>query len=272
MRFLLLCLLFFISKVSFSQVGIGTDNPSSSAALDIVSSDKGLIVPRMDTAMRNAITSPATGLLIYDTTLNNFCYYNGTVWVCLETNESEDVGMITSFETSSVPSGWLVLDGSAVLVSNYPSLASIYPSWVSGAMINLPDYRGLHMRGSGINADGVTGGILEATNDYTTAIPSGGFTTNTTGSHSHTANNTNSVSHNHFYLDYSSGVANSVESSNFSVFDNAFGTSRFTGTAGSHNHSFTLSTDGSHKHISVTGGDPITNPHYISVVWAVKAL
>lgn len=47
------------------QVGIGTTSPAASAVLDIQSSsnDKGILIPRMTQAQRNAISSPATGLM-----------------------------------------------------------------------------------------------------------------------------------------------------------------------------------------------------------------
>lgn len=64
-----------------AQVGIGTTTPNASAALDITSTKSGLLIPRMTLAQRNAIASPANGLLIYQT--NNtpgFYYYNGSSW------------------------------------------------------------------------------------------------------------------------------------------------------------------------------------------------
>lgn len=54
--------LLFIVTISQAQVGIGTNNPNASAKLDISSTSKGLLPPRMTTADRDAITTPATGL------------------------------------------------------------------------------------------------------------------------------------------------------------------------------------------------------------------
>lgn len=61
-------------------VGIGTSIPDSKAILDVNSSSKGILVPRMTTTQRDAIISPTNGLLIYNTTTNQFNYYNGTAW------------------------------------------------------------------------------------------------------------------------------------------------------------------------------------------------
>jgi len=62
------------------NVGIGTTTPNATAQLDISSNSKGLLIPRMTSAQRIAIASPAAGLMVYETTSNNFWFYNGTAW------------------------------------------------------------------------------------------------------------------------------------------------------------------------------------------------
>ncbi len=68
-----------------AQGGVGINNPTphASALLDLTSSNKGLLTPRMTTALRTAIAAPATGLLVFDTTVGSFYYYNGTAWLML---------------------------------------------------------------------------------------------------------------------------------------------------------------------------------------------
>jgi hypothetical protein len=56
---------------------------NSSAILQAESTTKGFLPPRMTTTQKNAIASPATGLQIYDTTLNRPCFYDGTTWITL---------------------------------------------------------------------------------------------------------------------------------------------------------------------------------------------
>ena len=75
-------LFLFLGTALNAQVGINSDNssPNSSAMLDVKSTDKGMLVPRMSTAQRNAISSPATGLLVFDETTVGFWFYNGTTW------------------------------------------------------------------------------------------------------------------------------------------------------------------------------------------------
>jgi hypothetical protein len=62
-------------------VGIGTNTPNGSAILDLTATDKGMLVPRVTTIQRNAIVTPATGLLVYDTDYSQFWYFDGTIWV-----------------------------------------------------------------------------------------------------------------------------------------------------------------------------------------------
>jgi hypothetical protein len=94
-------LLFFILHTSWlatgvraqtGNVGIGTVSPDNSALLDLTSTSKGLLIPRMTEAQRIAIAAPATGLLVYETNtstaLSNpyggqaatFWFFNGTIW------------------------------------------------------------------------------------------------------------------------------------------------------------------------------------------------
>ena len=75
---------FFISaQVSAQNVGVGTNTPQASAILDVSSTDKGFLPPRMTTSQRNAISSKVAGLLIYNTTTSCVEMYNGGSWISL---------------------------------------------------------------------------------------------------------------------------------------------------------------------------------------------
>jgi hypothetical protein len=88
-KVLILVILIVISTNSvFSQSVAVTDNdlytPDPTAMLDVMSTDKGMLVPRMTTVERLVIGLPgvpATGLMVYDTDFNNFFYYNGLTWM-----------------------------------------------------------------------------------------------------------------------------------------------------------------------------------------------
>ena len=84
-----LLILIFCFVTSFAQIGVGTNSPSKSAVLDLTSTTKGLLTPRMTTLQRNAIASPALGLLVYNTDAASFNTYNGSTLGWL--NSSVDV-------------------------------------------------------------------------------------------------------------------------------------------------------------------------------------
>jgi hypothetical protein len=67
-------------KTNTDQVGIGDSVPDKSAALDISDTGKGLLVPRLSSKQRNAIKSPAKGLLVFDKDSSYFYYYDGKSW------------------------------------------------------------------------------------------------------------------------------------------------------------------------------------------------
>jgi len=64
-----------------TNLGIGTTNPNASALLDINSTSKGLLIPRMSTTQRNAIASPAVGLQIFNTDDQCIDMYDGSNWI-----------------------------------------------------------------------------------------------------------------------------------------------------------------------------------------------
>jgi hypothetical protein len=63
----LILLSFVISIQVYGQTGIGTTTPNASAKLEIAATDKGLLIPRLTLTQRGSISSPANGLLIYQT-------------------------------------------------------------------------------------------------------------------------------------------------------------------------------------------------------------
>lgn len=63
------------------RLGIGTGNPHVSSVVDITSTTKGFVLPRMTNTQRDNIGTPETGLFIYSTTDNKLQFYNGSIWV-----------------------------------------------------------------------------------------------------------------------------------------------------------------------------------------------
>ncbi|HMQ08010.1 MAG TPA: FISUMP domain-containing protein [Saprospiraceae bacterium] len=81
---LILCFVIPADIIAQQNVGIGTPTPHASAALDVTATDKGILIPRMTSAQRNLIASPATGLLVYQSDgASGFYFYDGSAWVSL---------------------------------------------------------------------------------------------------------------------------------------------------------------------------------------------
>jgi len=77
--------LLFLTSTYAQNVGINATGvaPDGSALLDISGTNGGLLIPRMTTGQRNAIAAPATSLIIFNTTDQQFEYFDGTSWVAL---------------------------------------------------------------------------------------------------------------------------------------------------------------------------------------------
>ena len=136
-KYLILFLVFSTSTTIFSQVGIGTTSPNGSSILDIESSDSGVLFPRLTTVQRNAISSPATGLLIYNSSNNSFQYNFGTPaipnWISLSSNQSQ----AGTHNVGTTATGW-----------NY------YTVTFSNAFTNIPSILLTFREGTGINNSG----------------------------------------------------------------------------------------------------------------------
>ena len=79
---LILAICIFSFSNSFAQVGISSTSitPDASSILELRSTSAGFLSPRMTTAQRDAITSPAAGLLIFNTSTSQLNYYTGSSW------------------------------------------------------------------------------------------------------------------------------------------------------------------------------------------------
>lgn len=93
-----------------AQVGVGITTPDNSAMLEVNSTTKGLLAPRMTSAQRTAISSPAVGLLVYQTDgTDGFYYYDGTGWVLLlngtDALPAVNGSAVTNLNASNISSG-----------------------------------------------------------------------------------------------------------------------------------------------------------------------
>jgi len=109
-------------------VGGNSGNLSSSAILQADSTLRGFLPPRMTTAQKTAISTPAAGLVVYDSTLNSLAVYNGTLWGPLITG----VGTVTA--SSSLAQG-VYISNTLVASANNDVLVGleINPTFTNGA-------------------------------------------------------------------------------------------------------------------------------------------
>jgi len=128
--------LLIISPHLTAQVSITNDNsaPDNSAMLDVKSSGKGLLIPRMNSTQRNAIVSPANGLVIYNTDCNELQYYKGTGWTSMINSSTLSPPVATSasgLTTTSFIANWNAFFG-AVRYHLDVSTNSSFTNFVSG--------------------------------------------------------------------------------------------------------------------------------------------
>ncbi len=87
--FLIFVLQIFVCFSSYAQEGVGINKfgnpPDPSAALDVSSNNKGVLIPRVTSVLRNAIANPADGLLVYDTDSAGFFFYKASAakWISI---------------------------------------------------------------------------------------------------------------------------------------------------------------------------------------------
>jgi hypothetical protein len=103
----------FFATQTYAQFGFNSfgATPDNSAMVDIVSTTKGFLMPRMTTTQRIAIASPTTGLMVFDTILNSFYFYNGTAWTAFTSTSGDNLGNHTTTQNINLGNYYLSGDG-----------------------------------------------------------------------------------------------------------------------------------------------------------------
>lgn len=131
-HFIVLVLISFFVD-SFAQIGINTDTPHSSAALDIVSTSKGILIPRMTSAQKLAIVSPNEGLMVYDSDQN--CV---SVYTFIKSISSMEWTCLTSFSESFFYMPSINIDTSTLGIGRTLDLYTQYKNQFSSVMNQSP--------------------------------------------------------------------------------------------------------------------------------------
>ena len=101
-------------QVTQAQIGVGTNTPDASSALDVSANNKGILIPRINVTQRNAILSPANGLLIFNTSNNTFEVYKTSCacWVTISDNGNTPASNVVNTPPTA---SWLNYTGRAIV-------------------------------------------------------------------------------------------------------------------------------------------------------------
>jgi hypothetical protein len=159
----------------------GTAN--ASAILDLKSTTKGFLLPRMTNAQMRAIPSPAQGLLAFCTdcgTNGDYYFYKGSAWVALGSTTAPSSTTVGAVSDNATANGATITNGVLNLApanASYPGIVSTTAQTITGAKTFSSD----------INVNGLTVGKGTAGIETNTAIGISALGSNTTGYHN-TAN------------------------------------------------------------------------------------
>lgn len=161
-----------------NNVGIGTNTPNASSVLDVTSTNKGLLIPRLaliQTTNPSPVTAPATSLLVYNSaTVNDvvpgFYYWNGTMWVtvggaatpsCTTLDQAYDCGGPGVGKLITADSGPVTINKNANSATNNHGL---YTTVNVGTSANPSS--GVYVEHSGQQGVAIFGEITNAANLY----------------------------------------------------------------------------------------------------------
>ena len=211
------------------SVGINTA-PDNSAVLDVVSTSKGILIPRMSSTQRNAIASPANGLLVFDTNTQSFWYRLSSGWTELAGGAFTNMGGTVRSTGNHATDDFVF--GTTTLPINDPSTATLMffdkskGAFRSGRLLNSDHWSdgntGLYSFGIGQNA--------KASGNYSIAM---GLSPLATGSQSVALGSANVASGD---FSFAAGSLNTASGLNSTSFGNNVRSRSFMGFAVGHNN------------------------------------
>jgi hypothetical protein len=240
-------ILFLITCTAVNaQVGIGTTTPEPSALLDVnadnlpADAKKGLMPPKMTQAERDNISSPAVGLMVYNTTTNRVNFWSGSEWLNINgsTAETDSIGDVKQGFQSADHEGWIKLDGRALSTLSASQQAK---ATSLGFTTNLPDATHAFLVQNGTTLGSVSSSntkTIEQANIPNYNSPTA--TTSTNGNHNH------SIQLRRTNQNFSSGSGNVFGNTTGSIF------SLNTNSSGDHSHTVTVNSGGSGVPLDIT--------------------
>ena len=127
--------LFTTQSINAQNISINRDGalPHASAILDITATDAGVLIPRMTEASMNAIASPATGLMIFQTDgSQGFKFFNGTGWGPVSSSMYNYTHQINSVAALTANTSWKVIPGTIDTIVLYADAKIMI--WANGVV------------------------------------------------------------------------------------------------------------------------------------------
>lgn len=144
-----------LSLQGYAQTGIGTTIPDASAKLDVFSTTKGFLPPRMTSSQRTSIPSPAVGLMVYQTDGTTGLYYYNGAWIYIINSTTNVVSVVNggTGTTTATGTGSVVLNISPSLIT--PALGTPSSATLTNAT-GLPISTGVSGLANGVSSFLVT--------------------------------------------------------------------------------------------------------------------
>lgn len=181
-----------------AQVGFNNPNPDPSAVVDVKASDKGILIPRMSSGLRQAMAignpTPAHGLLVFDTTLNRLYFWDNTQWqpanvvVTDSTGANEIVRVETEmtigagYTGNEPPNNGLIIEGNVGIGTNDPGTDKLAVNGNASATGNVLVGGNVEatgdIEGDNITASGTLTGAdyaIPTASNTNSPVPSGGI-------------------------------------------------------------------------------------------------
>jgi len=196
------------------KIGVGTAAPAASSIVDLSSTTLGFLMPRMDTTARNNISSPATGLQIYNTSTNSIDFYNGGSWQQLATgsNALSSLNGLTAvsqtFAVGNAGTDFAISSSGTTHTFNIPTASS-----VNRGLLSSSDYSDFAARIKTIQVDAPLvsdGDSLDPTLSITQASSSNGGFLSSTDYSIFSAKLTSNLASGTIFIGNSSGSATGV--------------------------------------------------------------
>jgi hypothetical protein len=177
--FILLLALFFKASVTYAQtMGISDVAiiPDPSSILEMRTTTKGMLIPRMTEAERDLISSPANGLMAYNTSTNQFNFYDGINWIALMSNSNSDLtGEVTSVGNATTLGSFTSTSLSTALTDETGTVLAVFS--------NSPEFTGTPIAPTAVQGTNTTqlantAFVLENTDGYS-SIDAGTIATTT---------------------------------------------------------------------------------------------